>query len=195
MDGRRIKIYYRNINKLCTSCFGLHNRRDCKEKKVRWIDYVSDLVDSNPQINRELYGKWIMILERETKQKQIDYSHFASKQIEETQAESTSTTADAINGAADATNQQTQKDLHTPPCHAKPTLEDYNFPSCEDDWNDVVNKLMDMGLTSKEANASLEKRKKQFNAALKEFLINNGKPKARKGRAKSRKNSINDVQH
>ena len=33
MDGRRIKIYYRNINKLCTSCFGHHNRRDCKEKK------------------------------------------------------------------------------------------------------------------------------------------------------------------
>jgi hypothetical protein len=35
IDGRRIKIYYRNINKLCTSCFGQHNRRDCKEKKVK----------------------------------------------------------------------------------------------------------------------------------------------------------------
>jgi hypothetical protein len=65
VDGRRIKIYYRNINKLCTSCFGQHNRRDCKEKKVKWIDTVFDSIESNPQINPELYGKWIMILERE----------------------------------------------------------------------------------------------------------------------------------
>jgi hypothetical protein len=55
--------------------------------------------------------------------------------------------------------------------------------------------MMALGLSSKEANASLEKRKKLFNAAVKEFLTNNGKPQARKGRAKPRKNSINDVQH
>ncbi len=26
IDGRRIKIYYHNINKLCTLCFGQHTR-------------------------------------------------------------------------------------------------------------------------------------------------------------------------
>jgi hypothetical protein len=199
MDGRRIKIYYRNINKLCTSCFGHHNRRDCKEKKVRWIDYVSEFVESNPQINHELYGKWMMILERENKQKQIDNAHYASKQaceiVEETQVQSTSVNADAARGAVDETDSQSQQDQPIPSNLAKPTLEDFNLPSCEEDWNDVVTKMMALGLSSKEANASLEKRKKLFNAAVKEFLTNNGKPQARKGRAKPRKNSINDVQH
>jgi hypothetical protein len=128
MDGRRIKIYYRNINKLCTSCFGHHSRRDCKENKVRWINYVSEFVESNPQINCELYGKWIMILERENKQKQIDNNHYASKQteeiVEETQVQSTSTNADVARGVVDEKDLQNQQDLHTPTSLAKPTLED-----------------------------------------------------------------------
>jgi hypothetical protein len=174
VDGRRIKIYYRIINKLCTSCFRHHNRRDCKEKKVRWIDYVSEFLASNPQINRELYEKWIMILERENRQKQIDSTHYASKQtgeiVEETQVQSTSANADVARGVVEETDLQTQLDLHTPSSHAKPTLEDFNLPSCEEDWNDVVTRIMALGLSSKEANASLEKRKKTVQRSLKGIL-------------------------
>jgi hypothetical protein len=50
----------------------------------------------------------------------------------------------------------------------------------------VVNKLVVFGLTSKEANASQEKRKRQNNTLLREFLNHNGKPLARKEKPKSR---------
>jgi hypothetical protein len=143
-------------------------------KKVRWIDYVSEFLASNPQINRELYGKWMMILERENKQKQIDNAHYASKQaceiVEETQVQSTSVNADAARGAVDETDSQSQQDQPIPSNLAKPTLEDFNLPSCEEDWNDVVTKMMALGLSSKEANASLEKRKKTVQRSLKGIL-------------------------
>ena len=83
VDERRIKIYYRNIIKLCTSCFGQHNRRYCKEKRVKWIDYVADFINSNPQIDPALYGRWTTILERENKQRLIDDQHFILKQPRE----------------------------------------------------------------------------------------------------------------
>ena len=76
IDGRRIKIYYQNINKLCTSCFGEHHRRNCKSEKVKWINYVEEFINSNPQINKEMYGKWITIVDREKKQKEINIAHF-----------------------------------------------------------------------------------------------------------------------
>jgi hypothetical protein len=41
---------------------------------------VFDFIQSNPQIKPQLYGKWIMILEREKNQKQIYNAHFVSKQ-------------------------------------------------------------------------------------------------------------------
>jgi hypothetical protein len=199
VDGRRIKIYYRNIIKLCTSCFGQHNRRDCKEKKVKWIDYVFDFIESNPQINPELYGKWAMILEREKKQKRIDNAHFVAKQtgtvVEQTQAEATTTIRDATTSILDMIEEPSDKETPATADLAKPTPEDFNLPPNMEEWNVVVNRMMDLGLTSKEANASLDKRKRQYNTALREFVNSNGKPLARKGRPKARKNSINDAQH
>jgi hypothetical protein len=56
----------------------------------------------------------------------------------------------------------------------------------------VVEKLMALGLSNKEANASLDKRRRQFNNALKEYS-NGGTSVTRKGRQKSRKNILNDL--
>ena len=39
MAGRRIKVYHKGIDKLCTKCFGKHRKSDCKEEsKTEWID-------------------------------------------------------------------------------------------------------------------------------------------------------------
>jgi hypothetical protein len=76
----------------------------------------------------------------------------------------------------------------------KPRPEDFNLPANIEDWNQLVAKLVGLGLTSKEANASLEKRKKLFSNAMREFEGNSA-PMAKKGRPKSRKNSLNDVHH
>ncbi len=64
MSGRKIKIYYRGIQKLCTNCFGRHQKRNCHSRKVLWIDYVAQFVAENPDIPDEYYGKWVEIIKK-----------------------------------------------------------------------------------------------------------------------------------
>ena len=58
MCGRRIRVYYRGVQKLCSNCFGKHPRKNCRSEKVPWIRYVLNFMESNPDIPQELYGKW-----------------------------------------------------------------------------------------------------------------------------------------
>jgi hypothetical protein len=57
MHGKRIRLYYRGIIKRCTNCFGAHQRKNCKEKKVQWIKYVEQFITNFPEIPRESYGR------------------------------------------------------------------------------------------------------------------------------------------
>ena len=41
MWGRRVKIFYGGVQKLCTNFFGKHNKDVCKSRKAYWSDYVS----------------------------------------------------------------------------------------------------------------------------------------------------------
>ena len=85
-----------------------------------------------------------------------------------------------------------QRDPQTETQQDKPKPEDYNLPSNQEEWKGLVNKIMALGLTSKEANSNLEKRRKMYNTALKEYS-NSGMTAGKKGRPKSRKNSLNDL--
>jgi hypothetical protein len=38
--GKRIRLYYRGIPKMCTNCFGPHIRKVCSSSRVQWIEYV-----------------------------------------------------------------------------------------------------------------------------------------------------------
>jgi hypothetical protein len=58
MDGKKIRIFYKGIPKLCSRCYGGgHLRHGCKNEEDDWLSYVdnhmirSDLDDS-------YYGKW-----------------------------------------------------------------------------------------------------------------------------------------
>jgi hypothetical protein len=63
MHGKRIRIYYRGINKRCTNCFGNHQRKNCKEEKVSWIKYVEQFIANFPEIPKESYGRWANIID------------------------------------------------------------------------------------------------------------------------------------
>ena len=65
MYGRRIRIYYKGITKLCTKCFGTHARRQCGKEKVPWINYVRDYMKNNESIEENYYGKWWDIIDKE----------------------------------------------------------------------------------------------------------------------------------
>ena len=65
MFGKRIRVYYRGVQKLCTKCFGNHNRLHCRNDKVRWIDYVLRFIENNPDIPEEMYGRWWQVVNEE----------------------------------------------------------------------------------------------------------------------------------
>ena len=61
--GKRIRLYYRDIPKVCTQCFGRHPRKGCVADKVPWVKYVSDFMDKYAFIPKENYGKWEKIVD------------------------------------------------------------------------------------------------------------------------------------
>jgi len=59
MYGRKIKIYYRGIDKQCTNCYNFgHIKKICVNQKVDWIEYVARFMASNDHIPDALFGKW-----------------------------------------------------------------------------------------------------------------------------------------
>ena len=65
MWGKRIRIYYRGIQKLCSRCFGNHPRKNCRSNKRRWVEYVLDFMEYYQDIPDELYGKWLKVVNEE----------------------------------------------------------------------------------------------------------------------------------
>ena len=65
MWGKRIRIYYRGIQKLCPRCFGNHPRKNCKSEKRRWLDYVLEFMDHYQDIPNEIYGRWFKVINEE----------------------------------------------------------------------------------------------------------------------------------
>jgi len=219
MDGRRIKVYYRGISKLCTSCFGRHTRRDCKNEKVQWIDYVRNFVNKNPQISNNQYGKWISILERETRQKSNTQENNNPKQTQSTeQASSTeireeskritpsvvlqnaNSNGDEINDtfiqnsanleastATQSTGTTSQDGDQLSQINlSQPTMVDFNIPETDEDMTKLIDTMIGCGMTRKDVETNIEKRKKMYMAAVRDF----NKLHTKKGRQMgTRKNS------
>ena len=65
MWGKRIRVYHRGVQKLCTHCYGPHPRRNCRSEKVPWTQYVLRFMEKNPKIPSELYGRWWKVINDE----------------------------------------------------------------------------------------------------------------------------------
>ena len=63
--SRRIRIYHNGITKLCSNCFGRHTRRQCRNEKRQWIEYVRDFMVDHEQLQEDYYGKWWDIIDTE----------------------------------------------------------------------------------------------------------------------------------
>ena len=66
LDGLRVKIQHKGIQKLCNTCYGNHLRKDCTEEKKSWADYILQFRSENPEIPDNFYGKWIEIVRDES---------------------------------------------------------------------------------------------------------------------------------
>jgi hypothetical protein len=65
MHGRKIRVYFKNMTKLCTNCYGCHTRRQCTNDRVPWVVYVRDFMKANPDITENFYGKWWDVIDQE----------------------------------------------------------------------------------------------------------------------------------
>ena len=62
MMGRKVRVYYRGITKLCINCYQPgHIKKNCQNSTIGLIDYVEKFKD-NKNFLDELYGNWIKIL-------------------------------------------------------------------------------------------------------------------------------------
>jgi hypothetical protein len=59
MDGKRVKIYYKGISKVCVNCLRPgHKRFQCENQRLDWLSYVDQfMMDSN--LDPEFFGKWV----------------------------------------------------------------------------------------------------------------------------------------
>ena len=62
--GRRIRVYYKGIQKLCPNCFGPHPKHACHSSKVDWRSYVEKFMESNGDIPVDLFGNWVNSVDR-----------------------------------------------------------------------------------------------------------------------------------
>jgi hypothetical protein len=65
MNGRKVKIYYRGMEKMCINCYRPgHMKVDCEEDQVVWLEYVERFIASNTGIDPSLYGRYVNIVKR-----------------------------------------------------------------------------------------------------------------------------------
>ena len=62
--GRRIRVHYRGIQKLCPNCFGPHPKAVCKSFKVAWREYIETFMKSHARIPADLFGNWINTVDK-----------------------------------------------------------------------------------------------------------------------------------
>ena len=199
LDGRRVKVYYRSMRKLCTNCFGKHQKKDCKNQKMAWIDYVRRFVSENQDFETNLFGRWNEILKREGSK--TEETHTQEKEQETlTQVEPIQTQPDAnqtgTNEAIPATSSlnsdnnynETFPTMGYDPNNpeqdniGKPTLKEFNVPETNEEWDSIVESLVGLGLTFTEATVNLEKRRKAYTTALSRFERTITKRTAARGR-------------
>ena len=72
MLGRKIRVYYRGITKLCINCYKPgHIRKDCTNQTVGWIAYVESFMQENT-LDDSFYGNWKKIVEKIKHKEEMD---------------------------------------------------------------------------------------------------------------------------
>ena len=200
MAGRRIKIYHRGIDKLCTKCFGKHRKSECKaENKIEWIDYVAKFISDNSGVPAEMFGRWYELVSKNKKGllgKPTEPKQQSTPSTQENEPEKqalsrepqTKEKNDEKNEKENETGSQ-NSDVSVYP----PTEEDFDIPTNEEQYESMVDRFATIGLKRPDVDKVLEARGTAFNKAQREFKIAERKKKAEESKAnkKPRKNSLN----
>ena len=182
MCGRRVKIYHAGIQKLCTKCFGPHKKQFCQSAdKVPWIAYVKSFIEDNEDVQPELFGKWIELVQRvdeESKERTLTQSVTQTSRHEArpdqplipANIDQQTTSSHQID-----LSKEVQKDSTPEPSIAEnqsdrpPTEQDFDIPTSEANYESMIERFKTVGLTKKEADEAIKARTTAFNRACREF--------------------------
>ena len=65
MFGKQIRVYYKDIPKICSSCYMPHHTEQCHNERLPWISYVKKFMEMNQDIPSSFYGRWEEIVRKE----------------------------------------------------------------------------------------------------------------------------------
>ena len=120
--GKKIRIYHRGVQKLFTNCYGAHARRNCRSKKVRWIDYVLRFMDSHQEIPGDYYGRWLDVLNKE-------FGEIVEERGEEDQTDNHD--VDQSMSSSNRTGDEQSKELMRNPAPVPPSINKTEYMQAE----------------------------------------------------------------
>ena len=181
MCGKRIKIYYRGVQRLCPVCFGKHPKKVCQSRKVSWIDYVKRFIERNEDIPLEFYGKFVEVLGLEKDVMESTQETNAMVDQEMTDIE----TIPLENGSKQqgqtepttSTESQEIKEGYGPEVvesekqkiPERPDAKDFNIPENKEQLAEMVDGMIKCGMFASDAHANIKSRRMAFNKATKEY--------------------------
>ena len=198
MNGRRVKIYHKGIDKLCTRCFAGHRKSECKaELKMDWIDYVRHFMTLHDYIPKELYGRWNELVNNadkrdaggrrqppETRESTDMGTMIEQNENRNTEKGENPNTTLSQPSKADETN-------HPGP---EPTKDQFDIPTTDEAYERMVDRFATVGLQRWEVDKTIEAKTTAYNKACREHkkLVIEYKKKADSNKAgkNTRKNSL-----
>lgn len=203
IHGKRIKIHYPGVLKLCTKCFGKHQKTACQSRKLSWPEYINKFISTNPEIGVDLIERPrsaisprpVQVMPEEAIARAAspdiigDDVHF-EHMIDTHNDESMDSTSMSL--PAHETNQQSMSSASGAACLVvntlKPSKVAYLVPKNKVEHNMMIEKLVKAGTLLHEAEQIIALRKSTFAKANVEFKKNNNK-EANQARRRSNQQS------
>ena len=198
MCGKRVKMYHAGIQKLCTNCFGPHKKQHCEAaEKVPWVQYVRKFIEENEEIQPELFGKWIEIIQKIDDESGASASyprreHGANATNSETIAQPTQSEEKEKEKETSVINEQDDK--QTP---EEPNPKDFNIPTTDEEYESMIDRFNTVGISRTEADEAIKNRTTAYNRACREYKKmmtekrkqtgNKQPPRSRRGSLKNNK--------
>ena len=216
MNGRRVKIYHKGIDKLCTRCFGKHRKSECKEPtKIDWINYVREFMTVHEYIPKELYGRWNdLVVTSDKRGRNEKWAHQKSNPSDDHQTESnnqerggspqnhdsiqtnpTTNTQEEPESSTltvkDSSESANKRESNPGP---EPTKEQFDIPTTKEAYERMVDRFATIGLEKWEVDKVIEAKTTAYNKACREHKKSVTESKRKTDPSKSgkysRKNSL-----
>jgi hypothetical protein len=125
MCGRRIRLYYKGIQKKCGKCFGNHRNSECDQERVPWINYVRDFKADHPEVPEVFYGRWMKILKEEEEQGNMKSTNKIKtrRQLRWWEEEDEEMTAQVTETVEEEEDDESEKEQETPCTYTKEQIE------------------------------------------------------------------------